>query len=320
MKKICLTPVKNEDWVLESFLDAASLWADIIIIADQHSTDKTEEIARSFSKVHYIKNDSSRYDEAYRQKLLLSEARKFGSGNFILALDADEILSANFLESKEWDTFFSNQPGTTMSLQWANVSPDFKSYWTGFQHFPVGFIDNGKEGSGVLLHSPRIPLDSSMEDVKMKDVMLLHLQYTYWERMLTKQVWYQLYERYNHPEKSYVDIYEQYNHFKYLMASSRPIPQEWLYSENDNGVVIKINKSESVFFWEADIKKMIEDKGVGYFNKLMIWNYPFMFKYKDNVSFSFFSRAILPSLLRVYGGLPNRFYKRWLKYLLTQVR
>jgi glycosyltransferase involved in cell wall biosynthesis len=43
---ICLTPVKNEAWLLDRFLQATSLWADFIIIADQMSTDGSQEIAK----------------------------------------------------------------------------------------------------------------------------------------------------------------------------------------------------------------------------------------------------------------------------------
>ena len=35
---VVLTPVRNEAWILRAFLEATSLWADHIIIADQMST------------------------------------------------------------------------------------------------------------------------------------------------------------------------------------------------------------------------------------------------------------------------------------------
>ena len=49
---ICLTPVKNEDWIIEKFLRATSLWAEYIILADQNSTDRTVEIAEKFKNEH----------------------------------------------------------------------------------------------------------------------------------------------------------------------------------------------------------------------------------------------------------------------------
>jgi GT2 family glycosyltransferase len=41
---ICLTATRNYGWVTRAFLKSNSLWADLIIIADQHSTDGTREI------------------------------------------------------------------------------------------------------------------------------------------------------------------------------------------------------------------------------------------------------------------------------------
>ena len=35
---ICLTPVRNESWILERFRPGASMWADHIVIADQRRT------------------------------------------------------------------------------------------------------------------------------------------------------------------------------------------------------------------------------------------------------------------------------------------
>ena len=40
-KIIVVTPIKNEDWILDRFLSVTSQFADLIIIADQNSTDKS---------------------------------------------------------------------------------------------------------------------------------------------------------------------------------------------------------------------------------------------------------------------------------------
>ena len=63
-KIICLTPVRNESWILEKFLKCASLWADIIIIADQESDDGSREIAKNFEKVKLVDNKSGYFSEA----------------------------------------------------------------------------------------------------------------------------------------------------------------------------------------------------------------------------------------------------------------
>jgi hypothetical protein len=109
-KLICLTPVLNEAWILERFLKCTSLWADHIIIADQRSTDGSREIARRCPKVTLIDNRSEVFNEPERQQMLLAEARRIPGAKILLALDADEFLTANFLTSPEWET---NSPGAS---------------------------------------------------------------------------------------------------------------------------------------------------------------------------------------------------------------
>ncbi|MBR2648431.1 MAG: glycosyltransferase family 2 protein [Sediminibacterium sp.] len=318
MKKICITPVRNEAWILDSFLKAASLWADIIIIADQNSQDNSVSIALKYPKVHVIKNQCVTFNESERQQLLLDEARKFGSNNFILALDADEILSANFLESAEWDNFFSNPPGTQMAIKWVNVSPDLLSYWENFPHYIFGFIDDGSPKNSSIIHSPRIPVSNNKKTIYLNEVRLLHFQYAFYERLVVKHVWYQFYERIINPDKSILDIYEQYNHFRYTSKKKSSIPNEWLYSQNKNGFEIALIKDFSAFYWIELINDMVQEKGIQYFKNLYIWNDPVIQKFvmlPTSGKFLFY-KYIHSSILYNYGKLPNRFYKRILKTIL----
>lgn len=315
MKKICITPVRNEAWILDSFLKAASLWADIIIIADQNSQDNSVSIALKYPKVHVIKNQCVTFNESERQQLLLDEARKFGSNNFILALDADEILSANFLKSAEWDNFFSYPPGTQMAIKWANVSPDLLSYWENFPHFIFGFIDDGSPKNSSIIHSPRIPVSNNKKTIYLKEVRLLHFQYAFYERLVVKHVWYQFYERIINPDKSILDIYDQYNHFRYTAKKKSSIPNEWLYSQNKNGFEIVLNKDFSSFYWIELINDMVQEKGIQYFKNLYIWNDPVIqrFVMLPTIDKFFFYKYVQSFILYNYGKLPNRFYKRVLK-------
>ena len=60
---ICLTPVRNEAWILDKFLQCTSLWADYIILADQMSTDGSREIALKYPKVILVDNNSATFNE-----------------------------------------------------------------------------------------------------------------------------------------------------------------------------------------------------------------------------------------------------------------
>ena len=89
---------------MDRFLKCTSLWADHIIIADQQSTDGSREIAARYPKVILIDNLSPTFNEPERQKLLLEKARTIPGQRLLIALDADEILTANFMNSSEWNT------------------------------------------------------------------------------------------------------------------------------------------------------------------------------------------------------------------------
>jgi glycosyltransferase involved in cell wall biosynthesis len=62
-KIVVLTPIKNEEWILERFLSVTSQFADLIIIADQNSTDSSRNICQKYPKVKLIENKSDQYDE-----------------------------------------------------------------------------------------------------------------------------------------------------------------------------------------------------------------------------------------------------------------
>ncbi len=122
MKKIVVIPVKNEEWILEKTLACHSLWADHIIVADQNSTDSTSDICKNFSKVVYIKNSEASFNEGQRRQLLLDAARQFDGQNLIFALDADEIVTADIMEEKVWESLLALiRPGMSVELPWIQL-------------------------------------------------------------------------------------------------------------------------------------------------------------------------------------------------------
>lgn len=46
-----------------------------------------------------------------------------------MALDADEALSANVLDSAEWRAALAAEPGTVLRLRWANLLPGCRRAW-----------------------------------------------------------------------------------------------------------------------------------------------------------------------------------------------
>ncbi len=276
---ICLTPVRNEAWILGRFLKAASLWADHIIIADQMSTDGSREIAKSYPKVRLIDNLSDAYDEQARQKLLIDEARKIDGSRLLITLDADEIFTPNVLTSTEWPTILTSQPGTIFKFQWANLRPDMKNMWLA-SYFPWGYMDDGCEHtSNDKIHSGRIPLPLGHDSITLNQIKVIHFQYNDWERMQSKHRWYQCFETIQFPNKKAIDIFRMYHHM-YAISQDQivPIPLEWINGYNQLGIDITSVCNKAINWFDEKTIEMIGQYGATKFRKINIWDVDWVMK------------------------------------------
>ena len=271
---ICVTPVKNEAWILDRFLECASTWADHIVVADQHSDDGSRDIARRYDKVTLVNNDSPRYDEDARQKLLLREARRLPAPGrrIIIALDADEMLTANWMDSPEWSRLQRAPAGTVLRFQWINVTPDLQHHWRPDDDIPFGFVDDGAGHEGQAIHSPRLPVPSGAPSLVMRDIAVLHYQYTNWTRMKSKQRWYQCWERLQHPEKRPITLYRQYHHMDAARAAAEPLQEQWLKGYQDAGIDMTSTLCEGTSLWDEKVSQLLEENGTAPFRKLDVWD------------------------------------------------
>lgn len=254
------------------FLSCASLWADYIILADQHSDDGSREIAGKYPKVILVNNDSLVFNEPERQKLLLDEGRKIPGPKVFFTLDADEFLTSNYLTSPEWAVIKSAAPGTVFRFNWVNVLPDFKRGWI-IGNSPWAIADNGSEHSGPQIHSPRIPLPPDGTYVDLIDIKVLHYQYTDWARMQSKHCWYQCYECLHFPEKKIVTLYRMYHHmYIYLHRKKYTVPLDpgWFDTYEKKGIAMKeIRRLE--YWWDQAVVNLMIENGTRKFANAYIW-------------------------------------------------
>jgi hypothetical protein len=272
-KIICLTPVRNEAWILDRFLKAASIWADYIIIADQMSTDGSREIALKYSNVILIDNNTNQYNEADRQKLLINEARKIEGPKLLITLDADEFFTPNILESKEWKNIMNSKPGTIFTFQWANITPDFKRFWYGF-YFPWGYMDDGEEHKdNNKIHSGRVPLPDNHPVVEIESIKVMHFQYTDWKRMESKHRWYQCMEVVNDDSRSSLKIFRQYHHmFAIPKESLINLPKDWIGGYIEKGINLIIKNSFDKYWFDDEVLDLFSEYGFSKFRKIAIWD------------------------------------------------
>ncbi len=275
-KLICLTPVRNEAWCLDVFLKCTSSWADHIIIADQNSTDGSREIALKYPKVKLLVNVSDNYDENERQKMLISEARKIEGAKILVALDADEIFSANFMETNDWLEILNSQPGDVFGFQWANILPDKNSYFPSSFHFPWLFHDDGiTEHKNYVrwMHSMRIPYPTKSDAFyyKVNDFKVLHFSWIDTRRFESKNRFYQCLVALKEPDVHFVTTFRSYHSAK---AKSLPLEAEWLanYNVENRNILDLIDLSDSIFWFDLHVIDQFKIHGFDKFKNLDIWD------------------------------------------------
>mgnify|MGYP001190507517 CR=1 FL=1 len=280
MKKIIVMPIKNEDWILELSLRCASLWADHIIVADQNSTDKTAEICQKFEKVIYIKNFREELDQSYARQLLLDKTRElFGNDNIILALDADEIISANVLHNVDFENIINNlTPGQSLVLQWIMLFGgldyyiiDNQSVWgNNYKHFL--FRDNGKYNfSDKKTSEPRMPEEYIKNSIQCEEIKILHFHFLDLERMLSKQRRYRISDYLENPGLfKAIKINRMYFITKQLKnLDMAQLPKSWL--ENYGKIDFDF-KTERLYCYDIEVLKYFTKHNISKFKWLDIWD------------------------------------------------
>lgn len=271
---ICLTPVKNEAWILDSFLKATSIWADYIIVADQNSNDGSKDIARKYSKVILVENNIMGMNELDRQVLLISEARKIPGPKLLFGLDADEFLSPEAFDINNWDEILLHKPGTIFNFQWATISPNSELYRLGYP-MPLSYIDDGADhDSSQFFHISRIPTPKGHDTYNITRFKVIHVQLMNPQRKIHKTNWYQCLEL-DHPSiaSDAIDIYRKYHHdFIESPEQDRPIPQIWIDQYSNIGIDLKKIYSEKTYWYDDEMRLLFNKNGYSHYKKLSIWD------------------------------------------------
>lgn len=286
---IVMTPVRNEAWVLKAFLEATSLWADHIIIADQMSTDGSREIAKAYPKVILIDNKNPEFNEAERQAMLVAKAREVAAGRDTLlwGLDADEVLSANFRETEDWKHIMNSVPGDVFWFKWAEICPNQKEYWLSpTTYYPWLFHDDGKEPHGNYvrnMHSMRIPYPKEEKQMYyVDDFRVLHLAYLNQHRVASKRRFYQFVD-WEMNGRSPIVLSRAYSMTK-LREQVVPLPDEFLYRSKDDGFdLLELVDTDVIkCYMDEYIVERLSRHSMKELRKLDIWDEVFLKTYGLN--------------------------------------
>jgi glycosyltransferase involved in cell wall biosynthesis len=272
---VVLTPVKNEAWILDRFLAVTSRVADLIVVADQGSTDDSRDICRSFPKVHLLDNPSPEYDEAQRQILLLRAARELVPGEkVLLALDADELIAADAFGSPGWRAMLQAVPGTVLCFE----KPDL---WQGTdlclryeRPWPVGYVDDGAEHSSRRLHSIRIPMPEDAPKLHVPDVKILHYALARLDHQAAKARFYSIQENL-HGTSPLVRRRALYSRHRDWSSYGRlePAPREWFTGWEGEGIDVYSIPREDFYWHDFEVLRLFGRYGARRFWLDDIWGF-----------------------------------------------
>ena len=270
---ICLTPCKDEAWIFDTFLAAASTWADHIVVADQMSVDGTREIVRRYPKAILVDNHGAGYDEGEYRRVLLERAREIPGRKILLALDADEVLSANWMESSEWTRLRNLPAGTAIYGEWINLNPGFKTGWPLGGPFIIGCVDDGMIGhSPGKFHVSRILPPANARQFHFREIRLLHYQYTDPQRSRSKARNYQVQEWVEKPERP-VRLYRRLRPRESVKpADVIQLKDEWFSGYIKSGIDIREMNIDGKYRWDRLVLDALVQHGPAHFRKLDIWD------------------------------------------------
>ena len=270
---VCLSCTRNYGWVTRCFLEINSRWADYIVIVDQMSTDGTREMCAEYKNVILVDDPDYTYKEADRARMALNRAREIEGDKILIYLDIDEILPANYLQTKAWQQIISSPVGAMFNLRWANIMSDRKHYFT--EDTPGQWMHRVLHDDGVTpytvseqIHVPLLPWIDGVEDICLEDLRIMHFGVYNENWTYAKMRYYQMVDVKQKRSKSLVSIYRQYHIFNTENISTHDIPSEWQYRNVNIYDLIDVVSLPIICQY---MKDMIVEDGIERYAKLDIW-------------------------------------------------
>ncbi len=261
---VVLTPVRNEGWILDRFLATATRLADLVILADQGSTDASRIIAARYPTVTVIDNPDAGFSEANRQSLLLEAARRLVPGpKVLLALDADEIVAADAPGRIGWRTMRSAAPGTILCFELVDLYLTTDRCMRHERWRPFGYVDDGAGHEGRTIHSGRVPLPTGAPRLKLNDIALLHYGSLRTAGLASKLRWYSALENVLGTCPSTFKRRLRYlNHLDFTgdgrVEPSRP---EWFQGWEDQGIDMHTVDDPEFHWYDVEVLRLLARHG-----------------------------------------------------------
>ncbi len=281
-KVIVITCAKDEAGMLDRFLTTCSTFADHIIVSDESTgLDDSLQIYKKYPKtiVHHNNGPSVKFD--IRRRFVFEEARKIVCDKrIIIAIDVDEVISANILESPEWQTVLDAEPGTLIHLQWVTLWKTPRYYRLGYEPLYNFYnrsiwIDDGKSEIPEVgingMHMVYTP-ENARTHIYLTDIVCLHYQFCNWPRMEAKHRFYRAHEKANIQRLSDLGIWRMYGYMNSRRIEYAASPDAWFNGWEKMGVDMTSLTTSDFFFYDLDTLLLLQKHGPETFVNQDIWS------------------------------------------------
>lgn len=306
---VVLTPVRNEAWILHAFLKATSLWADYIIIADQMSTDGSRDIYPQYDKVIVVDNPREEMHQARTRQLLFKAAKKIKGDKILFALDADEFLSGDFVNSPSWKLIMQSQHGDVFWFRWINLLPHYSNYTTSQPLYWAAHLseeDMDGEFPDNHIHEWRLPWPKQVEhEYIIEDISFIHFARVNVRRQINKEIFYQVSTAFKEDKYSGIKLFRHYQTYHPIKENEvLEVPKDVFlyYKKNDLDVLKEIDLNDVGQHYIDSVLNCFYKRGIKHFAKLDIWNNDFVKRYNLHNP-----QSLLDKLVMFY----LRFTKKW---------
>lgn len=276
---IVITPVRNEAWVLEAFLTHCSSWADRIIIADQHSTDGSREIATRFPKVTLIDNPDIEMNQAKARQKLFEEVDRITGEKIVWAMDADEFLSFGFSNTAGWKEILESEPDSIFCFQWLYLEADFQhkdsrpfAYTEWVCHFSAEtkLAELYAKIENRAVHETRVPCTKTTKYINIKDIQFVHLARINASRTKNKYDFYQVstVDKLEHCPNA-ISIYRTYHYQPNTIALDCKME---ITTADGRDITPLVRTSDHGQHYIDEMVTIFQREGFKKFRKLAIWD------------------------------------------------
>src|SRR6266403_2265931 len=193
----------------------------------------------------------------------------------ILALDADEILAANALDTPSWRAMLDARPGTIVCFERVDLYETPDQCMRHDRLTPLGYVDDGVEHAPRDMHSVRVPIPDYARRLLLDEIAVLHYSALRPAALAAKLRWYSVLENVRGTCPWVFKRRLRYaTHVDFTGAGRlEPSRAEWFRGWEDAGIDMRTVTQERYHWYDFEVLRYFKEHGARKFWLDDIWRF-----------------------------------------------